>query len=204
MILTRSLLSSSCPNEVSATQACACIKHVIGFPSSAGTRITTRAFFGAHSPRSDTTEVEQISISAISIVLAPCIADGALCSESNTQGSDRHHKERDSPARPFGPRSAPAAWRCWRRCAAAYAKACWSHTERRRPTLLPRLFATRCPQQKIFQDKFALASRKRPTANSACDFAVSALRSGFGSDDLIKRLAVWALEKRFCRESSHE
>ena len=102
MILTRSLLSSSCPNEVSATQACACIKHVIGFPSSAGTRITTRAFFGAHSPRSDTTEVEQISISAISIVLAPCIADGALCSESNTQGSDRHHKERDSPARPFG------------------------------------------------------------------------------------------------------
>jgi hypothetical protein len=67
---------------------------------------------------------------------------------------------------------------------------------------LPRLFATRCPQQKIFQDKFALASRKRPTANLACDFAVSALRSGFGSDDLIKRLAAGALEKRISHGSS--
>ena len=55
------------------------------------------------------------------------------------------------------------------------------------PTLLPLLLATRFPQQKIPQDEFPIAGSKRRTANSARYFVVTALRSGFGSDDLIKR-----------------
>jgi hypothetical protein len=65
------------------------------------------------------------------------------------------------------------------------------------------MFATRGPQQKIFQDKFAIAAGKRRSANSAFDLAVPGFGSGFGSDNLIKRVAVGALEKWNSHGSSH-
>ena len=53
------------------------------------------------------------------------------------------------------------------------------------------------------QDKFVIAGSKRRTANQAFDFAVAGFRSGFCFDNLIKRLAVGALEKRISHGSSH-
>jgi hypothetical protein len=62
---------------------------------------------------------------------------------------------------------------------------------------LPRpFFAIRRPQREILQDKFVIAGSKRRTANQAFDFAVAGFRSGFGFDNLIKRVAGGALEKR--------
>ena len=73
------------------------------------------------------------------------------------------------------------------------------------PTLLPNLFTAGLAQQKIFQDKFAVASSKRRTANPARYFAVTGgLRSGFGSNDLIKGVAVRALKKLYPRGSGHD
>ena len=69
---------------------------------------------------------------------------------------------------------------------------------------MPRLSATRFPQKKIFQDELPIAGRKRSTANPARYFTVNArLRSGFGFDDLIKRVAMGALEMD-CRGSDHD
>ena len=70
-------------------------------------------------------------------------------------------------------------------------------------TFLPHQSATRCAQQKIFQDKFAGSGSKRRTANPARYFAVNSFRSGFG-DHLIKRVAAWALEKLYPRGSGHD
>ncbi len=63
------------------------------------------------------------------------------------------------------------------------------------PTPLPNLLAASLTQQKIFQDKFAVTSSKRRTANPARYFAVTGgLWSGFGFDDLIKGVAVRAFK----------
>src|SRR6185312_5701726 len=59
MILTRSLTPRSCPNEVPARYACACMKHVAGLPNSPGTRITAVALLRVHSPTSDGIVPEQ-------------------------------------------------------------------------------------------------------------------------------------------------
>jgi len=60
---------------------------------------------------------------------------------------------------------------------------------------LPNLLAAGLAQQKIFQDEFAVASSKGRTANPARYYAVTGgLRSGFGSNDLIKGVAVRALK----------
>jgi hypothetical protein len=59
-------------------------------------------------------------------------------------------------------------------------------------------------QQKIFKDKFAVTSSKRRTANPARYFAATGRRSGFGFDDLIKRIAAGALEKLYPRRSGHD
>ena len=65
---------------------------------------------------------------------------------------------------------------------------------------MPNLFTAGLAQQKIFQDKFAVASSKGGTANPARYFAVTGgLRSGFGSNDLIKGVAVRALKKLYPR-----
>ena len=70
-------------------------------------------------------------------------------------------------------------------------------------TLLPRLSATGFPQQKILQDELAVAGSKRRTADRAPQFAVAGLRSGLGSDHLIKRAAAWAREELH-RRSGHD
>ncbi len=73
------------------------------------------------------------------------------------------------------------------------------------PTPLPNLLTASLAQQKIFQDKFAVTSSKRRTANPACYFPVTGgLWSGFGFDDLIKGIAVRALEKSDRLRSSHD
>jgi hypothetical protein len=56
------------------------------------------------------------------------------------------------------------------------------------------LLAARFAQQKILQDVFTIAGSRRRTADSARYFAVTALRSCFGSDDLIKRVASYAIQ----------
>ena len=54
-----------------------------------------------------------------------------------------------------------------------------------------RFFARRCPQQKIFQSKFAVAGSKRPTADATGDILIGGrFRSRFDADNLIKRVAV--------------
>jgi hypothetical protein len=63
--------------------------------------------------------------------------------------------------------------------------------------------AARFPQKKIFQDELPIAGRKRSTANPARYFTVNGFRSGFGFDDLIKRVAMGALEMD-CRGSDHD
>ena len=48
---------------------------------------------------------------------------------------------------------------------------------------LPRLFTTCCPQEKIFQDKFAVVGIERRTAGAAGDIMIGGrFRSGFNSD----------------------
>jgi hypothetical protein len=60
--------------------------------------------------------------------------------------------------------------------------------------LPPHLSAARFPQKKILQDGFPIAGRKRPTAIATRDITVNGLRSGFGFDHLIKRVAMWAFK----------
>jgi hypothetical protein len=71
-----------------------------------------------------------------------------------------------------------------------------------RTLLPPHLSATRFPQEKILQGEFPIAGRKRSTANATRDITVNGLRSGFGFDHLIKRVATWAL-KMECRGFDH-
>ena len=56
------------------------------------------------------------------------------------------------------------------------------------------LDATSLSQQEVFKDEFALATDKRPAANTACYVLKDRLRSGFDFDDVIERLAVRARE----------
>jgi hypothetical protein len=63
--------------------------------------------------------------------------------------------------------------------------------------------ATRFPQKEILQDELAIAGGKRSAANSARYITVNGLWSGFGFDDLIKRVAMGALEMD-CRGSDHD
>jgi hypothetical protein len=104
--------------------------------------------------------------------------------------------------------TAPAAWRCRRRCGALLSPDFGSGgtlaaIHRRTPSP-PHLLAGRFPQKKIFQNELPIAGRKRFAANPARYFTVNArLRSGFGFDDLIKRVAMWAL-KMDCRGSDHD
>jgi hypothetical protein len=63
--------------------------------------------------------------------------------------------------------------------------------------------ATRFPQKEILQDELPIAGGKRSAANSARYITVNGLWSGFGFDDLIKRVAMWALEMD-CRGSDHD
>jgi hypothetical protein len=78
-------------------------------------------------------------------------------------------------------------------------RVCRRLAERIGPPFLPLLLATRFPQKKILQDEFPIAGSKRRIANPASYFAVAGFRSGFGFHDLIKRVAVGALEKRNSR-----
>ena len=68
---------------------------------------------------------------------------------------------------------------------------------------MPHLLAARIPQKKIFQDELPIAGGKRSAANSARYITVNGLRSGFGFDDLMKRVAMRALEMD-CRGSDHD
>ena len=71
-------------------------------------------------------------------------------------------------------------------------------------TLLPHLLTAGLAQQKIFKNEFAVTSSKRRTTNPARYFAVTGgLRSGFGSNDLIKSVAVRALKKLYPCGSGH-
>jgi hypothetical protein len=54
--------------------------------------------------------------------------------------------------------------------------------------------AGRLPQQKIFEIERAVAGRKWATANTTSDPAVSGLLTCFGSDALIQRVTVRAIE----------
>jgi hypothetical protein len=72
-----------------------------------------------------------------------------------------------------------------------------------RTPLPPHLLATRFPQKEILQDELAIAGGKRSAANSARYITVNGLWSGFGFDDLIKRVAMGALEMD-CRGSDHD
>jgi hypothetical protein len=70
-----------------------------------------------------------------------------------------------------------------------------SHTKR---TFLPRLFATCCPQQKIFQDKFTVVGIKRRTAGAAGELSIGdRFRSSLYFDELIKRVTVRAKARWF-------
>jgi hypothetical protein len=73
-ILTRSSLPNACPIEVSARYACPCIKHVIGFPNSAGTRITAVALSWVQFRISGVSAAEQTKISAVSIIKLHALA----------------------------------------------------------------------------------------------------------------------------------
>jgi hypothetical protein len=64
-----------------------------------------------------------------------------------------------------------------------------------RTPLPAHLLATRFPQKEILQDELPIAGGKRSTANPARYFTVNArLQSGFGFDDLIKRIATGHLK----------
>ncbi len=59
-------------------------------------------------------------------------------------------------------------------------------------------------KQKIFEHKYSIVGSERRTANPARYFAVGGLRSGLDFDDLIKRVAVRALEKLDLGGSGHD
>ena len=61
----------------------------------------------------------------------------------------------------------------------------------------------RFPQQKVFQDELPFAGNEWSTANTACYFESDGLRPRFGFDDLVKRVAAWAAEKRRCVGTRH-
>jgi hypothetical protein len=51
-------------------------------------------------------------------------------------------------------------------------------------------------QQEIFENGFAIAGGERPAASLAGDFSSAyRLGAGFGFDNIIERVAMWALEK---------
>ena len=56
----------------------------------------------------------------------------------------------------------------------------------------------RFPQQEVFQNELPFAGSEWSIANTACYFESDGLRPRFGFDDLVKRVAAWAAEKRRC------
>jgi hypothetical protein len=66
---------------------------------------------------------------------------------------------------------------------------------------LPFFAANRLPQQKIFEDKFPFASRKRSTAGTAGDPPIDSSWPSFDFDDLIEPVAIRAIDK--CRLIAH-
>jgi hypothetical protein len=50
------------------------------------------------------------------------------------------------------------------------------------------------PQQEILDHKLSFTTGKGTTADAACYLAIDCFRSGFDFDDLIQRIAVWAME----------
>ena len=50
------------------------------------------------------------------------------------------------------------------------------------------------PQKKIFDLEFAFVGREGSVANAAGDPTINGLRPSFGFDDLIKCIAMWAIE----------
>ena len=58
----------------------------------------------------------------------------------------------------------------------------------------PFLGSRRVPQQEILDHKLTFATGKRTTAGAARNLAIDCFRSGFDFDDLIQRIAVWAME----------
>lgn len=59
----------------------------------------------------------------------------------------------------------------------------------------PFLGSGRVPQQEILDHKLTFATGKRTTAGAARNLAIDCFRSGFDFDDLIRRIAVWAMER---------
>ena len=56
--------------------------------------------------------------------------------------------------------------------------------------------AASLPQQKILHDEFAVAAREWSTTSAARYFTVSRFWTGFNFDNLVKRVAIRALEER--------
>jgi hypothetical protein len=58
----------------------------------------------------------------------------------------------------------------------------------------PFLGSRRVSQQEILEHELAFATGKRTTAGTARNLAIDRFRSSFDFDDLIQRIAVWAME----------
>ena len=58
----------------------------------------------------------------------------------------------------------------------------------------PFLGSRRAPRQEILDHKLTFATGKRTTSGAARNLAIDCFRSGFDFDDLIQRIAVWAME----------
>jgi hypothetical protein len=61
----------------------------------------------------------------------------------------------------------------------------------------------RFPQQKVFQDHLPFAGSEWSTTNTACYFGSDFLWPRLSFDDLVKRVAAWAAEKRSCIGTRH-
>jgi len=57
-------------------------------------------------------------------------------------------------------------------------------------------------QEKILQDQWASARRKRAVANSARCALVDSLRSSFGLNYLVQRITIWAMKQTACDHGS--
>ena len=80
--LTRSLLSSSRPTGPAAKYACACMKHVAGFPNSPGTRIIVPALLRVQSSGPGAIATEHTSTRAVSILTPDAIPTQTIDSAS--------------------------------------------------------------------------------------------------------------------------